>query len=110
MTEREQVEEQVREVLATETQAITLSDKLFSPNGLFSQLAGTLEERRALVRSPLFTRAQDRFRELQYQEAAAFAQTVQHARAALPEGSYRVKLERSEEPFPPVPLPNELPR
>jgi hypothetical protein len=96
MTELERIEEQIREVLATETQAIPLSDKLFSPNGLFNQVAKIGTDRRAVAHSPLFKQAQARFRELQQQEAAAFARAVQSAQAAMPAGDYLVKMERAE--------------
>ena len=45
MTDREQVEEQIRALLATETSGINLSNRLFSPDGLFNQLARTADER-----------------------------------------------------------------
>ena len=73
MTEREQVEQQIREVLESEEQAVPLSNKLFSPSGLFSRLASTEEERRVLVQSPLFKEAQRRFRTLQRSEVKEFA-------------------------------------
>ena len=60
MTERERVEQQIREVLATVTHAGPLSNQLFRPDGLFSQLARTEEERRAVAQSPLFRQAQRR--------------------------------------------------
>ena len=96
MTERERVEQQIRETLATETQAIPLSNKLFSFGGLFNQLAKTEEERRTLAQSPLFKQAQRRLTELQQEEASEFSQAVEQSQAALPEGSYLVKLEQSE--------------
>jgi hypothetical protein len=65
MTKREHVEQQIREVLATEGQAIPLSNKLFRPDGLFNELANTEEERRVVTRSALFKQAQKRLMELQ---------------------------------------------
>jgi hypothetical protein len=96
MTERDRIEEQIREVLAKETQAIALSNKLFTPEGLFSRLAATEEERRAVSQSPLFRQAQGRLLELQKKEAAEFGRAVQQVRSPIPDGSYWLKLERPE--------------
>jgi hypothetical protein len=76
MTQRETIEQQIREILASETSAIALSQKLFHPKGLFAQLATTEEERRLLAQADLFREAQRRLSDLQRQEAAAFAQAV----------------------------------
>jgi hypothetical protein len=92
MTERERIEEQIRELLANESRAIFLSDKLFRPEGLFSQLAETEEERRSVVQSPLFKQAQKRLLVLQHQEAAEFKRVVEQAQGALPETGYLFKL------------------
>jgi hypothetical protein len=73
-----------------------LSDRLFSPGGLFSRLAGTEEERRQLVQSPLFKEAQRRLSTLQQQEAEQFARAVEQAQAALPESGYRLKMELTQ--------------
>jgi hypothetical protein len=80
--------------LATETRAIPLSDRLFRPDGLFSQLADTEEDRRIVAQSSLFSRAQRRITELQKKELAEFAKTVSRADSAFPEEGYRFKLER----------------
>ena len=93
MTERQRLEQQIREVLATEAHAIPLSAKLFGPDGLFHQLATMEEERRAVAQSPLFREAQRRLSELQQDEAAGFARAVQQIRGTIPEGSYLLKLE-----------------
>ena len=66
---REQVEQKIREVLATETSAVRLSNTLFTPTGLFSHLATDDAERATLVDSPLFREALERFLDLQEQEA-----------------------------------------
>jgi hypothetical protein len=90
------LEQQIRDLLAVETRATSLSDKLFSPTGLFSRLAQSQEERRVLVQSPLFKEAQKRFRELQYQEAEAFSHATDQASAAgLPPG-WLMKLEKAD--------------
>jgi hypothetical protein len=95
VTERERVEQEIREILATEASAISLSKKLFSPDGLFSKLAGTKDERREVVQTDLFKEAQRRLTILQKREAAAFSRAVQQFQDALPDGSYRLKMEPS---------------
>ena len=88
------VEEQIREVLDAADDAISLSDKLFSPSGLFNQMAKTEGERRVVARSALFKQAQKRLSDLQRKEADAFASKVQQ----LPEFADQhrlLKLERS---------------
>jgi len=97
MSEREQIEEQIRQLLATETSGILLSNRLFAPGGLFGRLASTEDERRAVVHSPLFRQAQARISELQRKEAAEFAQVVRQLEASAAERSV-FKVERSESP------------
>jgi hypothetical protein len=96
MTEREQIEQQIRDVLATETQAIHLSNKLFQPDGLFNRLAKTEEERRLVAQSPLFKQAQARLTVLHKKEMAEFARVVEAAQATLPGDNYLFKLEPSD--------------
>src|SRR4051794_12671947 len=60
MTEREQVEQRIREVLAADINAMALSDRLFRPDGLFNQLAKDERERRLVAQTPLFQQAQRR--------------------------------------------------
>jgi hypothetical protein len=99
MTERERIEEQIREVLATESQAIRLSNKLFNQeDGLFGRLATTEEERRIVARSPLFQQALKQVNELQKKELAEFNRVVEQARAALPTDGYVFKLEQARRP------------
>jgi hypothetical protein len=93
MSEGEQIEEQIRNVLAQETRAIPLSNALFQPDGLFSRLAGTEAERRLVAQSPLFRQAQERLSELQRQEAAEFGRVVRQAQTAQPEGGLWLHLE-----------------
>ena len=94
MSTRQQIEEQIRELLANETRAIPLTNQLFSPDGLFAQLGPTLEERRAVVNSELFRQAQQRVSELQQQEAEEFSRLVRQAKAAKPDAGLVVKLEQ----------------
>ncbi len=96
MSDREGIEAQIREVLASDVSAATLSEKLFSPAGLFNVLAPTEADRRLAVRSDLFRQAQAKFRGLQLAEGAAFAKAVDDAEAAFPAGGHRVKLEHVE--------------
>ena len=70
MTEHDQVQRDIRRLLASETSAIRLSNLLFTPGGLFSKLYTTETERLALVESPLFAEANRRLSELQLQESA----------------------------------------
>jgi hypothetical protein len=95
MTKREQIEQQIRELLATESQALLLSDKLFSPSGLFSQLASTEQERRTIARSTLFKEAQWRLTALQQAEAATFSRVVRQVQDSSPDGSVRFKIEQA---------------
>jgi hypothetical protein len=69
MQDKARVIEEIERVLATETRPAPFSNRLFTPNGLFSLLASTDEERHALVESELFVRAQDRLSELELMEA-----------------------------------------
>jgi hypothetical protein len=69
---REEVEQKIREVLATETSAIRLSVALFAPDGLFSHLAANESERQVLVTTPLFREAIGRFTDLQDLEVEEF--------------------------------------
>ncbi len=96
MIDRDQIEAQIRDALASETSAAALSEKLFSPAGLFNALAPTEPERQAVVGSELFKQAQARFRQIQQAEAAAFTRAVEQAEAALPAGGHRVKWENIE--------------
>jgi hypothetical protein len=92
MVQRSVIEGHIREVLATETQAIALSRKLFHPDGLFAQLAASEQERRLLAQSALFGEAQRRLSELQRQEGVAFAVAVAQVRPAVPGGSLILQL------------------
>lgn len=76
MIDREQIEAQIRKVLATETRAIALSEALFRRGGLFSQLATSRAEREALVQTPLFQEAQRRLSDLQEKELENWKPTV----------------------------------
>jgi len=65
MLSHDQIEAQIQQVLDTETTAMNLSDKLFRPGALFSQLAKNEDERKVISKSLLFQTALKRFLELQ---------------------------------------------
>jgi hypothetical protein len=83
MSTRAMIENQIRQILNTEKQAITLSRKLFGPGGLFQQLGATEQQRREIIQSDLYREAQKRLTELQKQEAAEFARTAENAQSLL---------------------------
>src|SRR5438874_326554 len=97
MTQREQIKQQIRELLQGETSGIRLSNRLFAPDGLFNQIATTDAERRALVQTPLFREAQTRLSELQRKEAADFSRVVAQVEAARGK-DFLFKLEGTERP------------
>ncbi|MBW3596106.1 MAG: hypothetical protein KY475_02395 [Planctomycetes bacterium] len=70
------LEQQVREVLSSARDAMTLSDRLFSPQGLFNQIASSAAERRELASSSLFKDSLRRLSELQRAEADEFARNI----------------------------------
>ncbi len=93
MNTREQIENEIRELLNTETRTTVLSNKLFQQGtGLFGKLAATEEERRALVQTELFRTAQSRVRELQYRDAEALREAVGALRERLPDTDVQLSL------------------
>ena len=92
----QEIEQAILKVLAEETSAVGISNRLFTPDGLFSMLAATEEERRVLVRTPLFTQAQKRFRELQFKEAEEFRHALTDMQGTDLEKNYHVKIERAK--------------
>jgi hypothetical protein len=79
---RGEVERIIREILATETQAVVLSNKLFTPDGLFNRLADSEEERRVLSKSPLFREALARLSELKRKEVAELERIAEQEKAS----------------------------
>ena len=73
MTNEKSVEDRIQDALASEQDAISLSNKLFSPGGLFNQLANSEAERRSLVETPLFKAAQRQVSVLKRDQAQQFA-------------------------------------
>jgi hypothetical protein len=72
----QEIEIQIRDLLRTESNCWTLSDKLFGPDGLFGQLGPTLEDRKRVGRSPLFKEAQKRIRALEHEKAQSFRDEI----------------------------------
>jgi hypothetical protein len=94
MADIQSLERQVRDILATETDAIRLSDALFRPGGLFAPMASTKEERRTLAASPLFKEAQRRLAGLRRAEGEEFSLAVessQHAATGASPWLHRVE-------------------
>jgi hypothetical protein len=83
----QQVEHQIEQILATETDASRLSRRLFDADGLFGQLAPTEAERRTLTQTPLFRQALHRLTELQRREAAAHTQELASTRTDGADGA-----------------------
>lgn len=71
MTEREQIEAQIRDLLREELPSVVMSNRLFSPpHGLFCRIGATEAVRREIADGELFRAAQDRIRELEREELA----------------------------------------
>jgi hypothetical protein len=70
---RKSLEEKIRELLTNGNDAISLAEQLFSPRGMFAQMAENEAERREVASSPLFKEAQKRLSQLQRKEAEEFA-------------------------------------
>lgn len=98
MSDRAQIENQIRELVRTETQAVRLSNLLFAPDGLFAKLATSDSERRHIADSPLFRESLRRVSELEHAEASAFSRSVSNSFGTHPTGSALHKLEVSELP------------
>jgi len=94
MPDREQIEAEIRHLLATETRTTVLSNKLFQQGtGLFGRLWATEEEKRAVIESELFRTAMARVRELQYRDAAALSEAVKVLQERLPDTDIRLTLD-----------------
>jgi hypothetical protein len=100
MIEREQVEARIRQVMADEKSGISLSNKLFTPDGLFNQIAKTEEDRRQVAQSPLFREAQRRVRELERLEIGELSRAADQLKSKLPGATYRIRIEPGELPDP----------
>ena len=79
----QQIEKQIRDVLDAENNGWVLSDKLFGPGGLFSQLGPTAEDRIRVGKSPLFNEAQKRIREFQRKQAQVLRREARSIRIGV---------------------------
>jgi hypothetical protein len=93
MKHNQAVEREIREILASESDAISLSNQLFSPQGLFNRLAKTEADRTAVAGSALFKEAQKRLFELKRIEAAQFAKAVEQSQHSASGAVRLVKIE-----------------
>jgi hypothetical protein len=94
MSDREQIEAEIRHLLATETRTTVLSNKLFQQGtGLFGRLWSTEEEKQAVIGSELFRTAMARVRELQYRDAAALSEAAKVLQERLPGTDLRLTLD-----------------
>jgi hypothetical protein len=81
MNDQGAIEAKIMGALASEQDAISLSNQLFGPDGLFGQLAESEDERRRIVQTPLFKEAQRRVSALRREEAREFARSVEQFEA-----------------------------
>lgn len=81
MTNEKSIEDRIQEALTSEQDAISLSNQLFGPSGLFNQLAKSEAERRSLVTTPLFKAAQRQVSVLKRNQALEFARQVEQFEA-----------------------------
>ena len=94
MTDTAAIEQQIRDLLRTETRAPVLSNKLFGQfTGLFCQLGATEADRRRVSQSELFRQAQARLRELERLEVEALRKAAQVVRQELPEHEFTLRLD-----------------
>lgn len=78
MTDREQLEQEIRDLLTADLSSIEFSNRVFGQfHGLFPRLGPTEADRRAIIQSELWKQAQTRLRELERQE-------IERRRAARP--------------------------
>jgi hypothetical protein len=69
MTEREQIESQIRDLMREELPSVVMSNRLFSPpHGLFCRIGTSEAIRREIIQGELFRAAQDRITELERRE------------------------------------------
>ena len=96
MSDRQTVEAEIRQLLATENRTTVLSNKLFQQGtGLFARLWATEDEKRDVMQSALFREAMDRVRDLQYRDAEALRAAGQDLKEKLPDTDFRPTLDSS---------------
>ena len=93
MTDREQIEAEIRAVLLADLDAVTLSNRLYAQGtGLFVRLGDTPEERRRIVQSDLWKTAQARVRELERRDLERFREVVRKVEEHRPAGTFTLQL------------------
>lgn len=91
---REEIEAEIRHLLATETRTTVLSNKLFQQGtGLFRGLWSTQEEKLAVMGTDLFREAMARVRELQYRDADALREATRVLSEKFPGTDLRMTLD-----------------
>jgi hypothetical protein len=99
VNEREEIEKQIRELLAADLDSVTLSNKLFQQGtGLFPRMGQTEEQRREMVKSDLWKSAQARLRELEQRDLERFRQVVKEVEKHRAPGTYVLRLEPAQQP------------
>jgi hypothetical protein len=84
--DKETLIHQIEEMLKIEVSSNALSVILFSPQGLFNDLALLVGDRKAVAQMPLFRRASERVSELAWRESAPLRAEVDRMNAALERG------------------------
>jgi hypothetical protein len=99
VNEREEIENEIRELLKADLDSVTLSNKLFQQGtGLFARLGQTEEQRRELVKSDLWKSARARLRELENRDLDQFREVVKEVEKHRPPGSYMLQMEAVQQP------------
>ena len=94
MTERDQIEQQIRSLIAADMDSTTFSNLLYQQGtGLFARLGPTIEERRAIIQTDLWKEAQQRLRELEARDVVRFREVVKKVEEYREPGSFVLKLE-----------------
>jgi hypothetical protein len=69
MSDREQLEQEIRDLLTADLSSVEFSNRVFGQfYGLFPRLGPTEADRRAIVQTDLWKQAQNRLRELERRE------------------------------------------
>ena len=99
MTDREEIERRIRELLTADLDSITLSNRLFQQGtGLFALLGQTEEQRREIVRSELWKQARERLNELERRDLDRFREVVKAVEQCQPSGGLNLRLETTQQP------------
>ncbi len=94
MNEKERIEAEIRELLKVDSDAVTLSNKLYGQGtGLFVVLARTIDDRKQVVESDLWKVARSRLRELEERDLIRFREVVQKVEEHRAPGTYVLRLD-----------------